>query len=115
MAGTTFAGGFTVTVVLYGTRFCPYCIAARALLRARNIDYQDIAVDGDLQLRDAVMARSGQSTVPQIWVGGVHVGGFTELRQINASGELDTLLAKAPANGEQLKPDAPPITGLESQ
>jgi len=104
-----------VTVVLYGTRFCPYCIAARALLRARNIDYQDIAVDGDLQLRDAVMARSGQSTVPQIWVGGVHVGGFTELRQINASGELDTLLAKAPANGEQLKPDAPPITGLESQ
>ncbi len=104
-----------MSVVLYGTRFCPYCIAARALLRARNIAYQDIAVDGDPQLRDAVLARSGQSTVPQIWVGDVHVGGFTELRQINASGELDTLLAKIPANCEQREPNAPPITGLESQ
>ncbi len=104
-----------MSVVLYGTRFCPYCIAARALLRARNIAYQDIAVDGDPQLRDAVMARSGQSTVPQIWVGDVHVGGFTELRQIHVSGELDTLLATALANSGQRESDALPVTGLDSQ
>ncbi len=104
-----------MSVVLYGTRFCPYCIAARALLRARNITYQDIAVDGDAQLREAVMARSGQPTVPQIWVGDVHVGGFTELRQLNASGELDTLLATALASCEQREQHASPITGFESQ
>lgn len=102
-------------VVLYGTRFCPYCIAARALLRARNIPYEDIPVDGNSQLREEVRGRSGQDTVPQIWVGDVHVGGFTELRQINASGELETLLANAQAatNVDGREPDARPITGIE--
>lgn len=76
-------------ILLYGTRFCPYCVAARRLLSARGIDYQDIAVDRDPELRARVMAKSGRHTVPQIWFGSDHIGGFTELRDLERQGTLD--------------------------
>ena len=76
-------------ILLYGTRFCPYCVAARRLLSARGIDYQDISVDRDPELRARVMAKSGRHTVPQIWFGSDHIGGFTELRELERQGTLD--------------------------
>ena len=79
-------------VVLYGTRFCPFCTAARRLLTAKGINYEDIPLDDDAQLRAEIMARSARNTVPQIWVGEVHVGGYTDLRQLEISGKLEQLV-----------------------
>ncbi|MEO0438058.1 MAG: glutaredoxin 3 [Pseudomonadota bacterium] len=82
-------------VTMYTTRFCPYCMAARRLLKAKGVDYDEIAVDGDRALRQKMEQISGQRTVPQIWVGEKHVGGFTDLADLDGRGELDTMLAAA--------------------
>lgn len=82
------------SVVLYGTRFCPYCIAARRLLKAKGLGFRDIPVDSDPELREAIFQRSGQHTVPQIWIGEHHVGGFTDLQALDGRGELDSLIAR---------------------
>ena len=79
-------------VTLYTTRFCPYCIAARRLLTAKGVAFEDIPVDNDPELRQAMSKRAGQRTVPQIWVGETHVGGFTELAALEERGELDPLI-----------------------
>ncbi|MEH6543979.1 MAG: glutaredoxin 3 [Porticoccaceae bacterium] len=81
-----------IAVVLYSTRFCPYCIAARRFLKAKSVEFEDIAVDGDHQLRQEISDRSGQHTVPQIWIGERHIGGFTDMQALERSGELDVLL-----------------------
>lgn len=82
-------------VVLYGTRFCPYCIAARKMLAHKGVDYEDISVDGNPSMRSELLQRSGQHTVPQIWIGETHVGGFDDLYRLERSGELDKMLAGA--------------------
>ena len=83
-------------VVLYSTRFCPYCVAARDLLQGRKISYTDIPVDGQPELRREMMERSGRHTVPQIWVGEHHVGGYDDLALLERRGRLDELLSLAP-------------------
>ncbi|MFT7288075.1 MAG: glutaredoxin 3 [Halieaceae bacterium] len=80
-------------VTLYTTRFCPYCVAAKRLLTQKGVNFEDIPVDGDAQLRRQMSQRAGQSTVPQIWVGEHHVGGFTDLAALDRRGELDELLS----------------------
>ncbi|MGB1244377.1 MAG: glutaredoxin 3 [Porticoccaceae bacterium] len=80
-------------VVLYGTRFCPFCIQARRLLNNKGIEFEDIPLDSDPQLRSAVMDRSSRHTVPQIWIGDDHLGGFTELRDLDMQGGLDSLIS----------------------
>lgn len=97
-------------VVLYGTRLCPYCVAARRLLRGKSVEFQDIAVDGDPALRRLIAERSGRTTVPQIWVGEQHIGGFTDLLSLERSGRLDALLAKA---GAVAGSDAEQVNGKE--
>ena len=79
-------------VVLYGTRFCPFCTAARRLLTAKGINFQDIPLDDDASLRAEIMERSARNTVPQIWVGDVHIGGYTDLRQFEVDGRLQQLV-----------------------
>ncbi|MGB1807486.1 MAG: glutaredoxin 3 [Porticoccaceae bacterium] len=80
-------------VVLYGTRFCPFCIQARRLLNNKGIEFEDIPLDSDPQLRSAIMDRSSRHTVPQIWIGDDHLGGFTELRDLDMQGGLDSLIS----------------------
>jgi glutaredoxin 3 len=80
-------------VTVYGTKFCPYCIAARQLLDAKNVAYQYTAVDNNPDLRENILKRSGQRTVPQIWIGEQHIGGFTDLRKLALNGDLDRLLS----------------------
>lgn len=80
-------------VRLYGTRFCPYCVAARRLLKGLEIPFDDIPLDGEPQLRREVMAASGGHTVPQIWVGNHYVGGYTELAALHQSSGLLPLVA----------------------
>lgn len=81
------------SVTMYTTRFCPYCVAARRLLTAKGVEFEDIAVDGDPELRRKMTERARQRTVPQIWIGETHVGGFTDLADLDRRGELDRMLA----------------------
>ena len=78
--------------MLYTTRFCPYCIRARSLLDSKAVAYRDIGVDHDQQLRREMMERSGRTTVPQIWIGEQHIGGFDDLNLLERQGRLDELL-----------------------
>lgn len=79
-------------VVMYSTRFCPFCMRARALLQHKNVRYRDIAVDGKPDLRRVMAEKSGRHTVPQIWIGETHIGGCDELMQLERDGQLDRLL-----------------------
>ena len=79
-------------VVMYSSGYCPYCIRARMLLDAKQVPYQDISVDREPALRTKMQALSGRTSVPQIWVGELHVGGFTDLLALESNGELDELL-----------------------
>lgn len=80
-------------ITMYSTQFCPYCVRAKQLLASKNLVYTEIRVDQDPQQRQVMMERSGRRTVPQIWVGETHVGGFDDLWRLNQSGKLDNLLA----------------------
>lgn len=79
-------------ITMYSTRFCPYCIRARFLLDSKNVDYTDIGVDARPELRREMMEKSGRHTVPQIWIGERHVGGYDDLARLEQRGELDELL-----------------------
>ncbi|MGH8687455.1 MAG: glutaredoxin 3 [Burkholderiales bacterium] len=80
-------------VVMYLTAACPYCQAAERLLAKKGIaDFERVRVDLEPARRAEMRARSGQTTVPQIWIGGRHVGGCDELYALERAGELDSLL-----------------------
>jgi glutaredoxin 3 len=80
---------------MYTTRFCPFCMRARDMLDEKGVPYNDIAVDSQPQLRQEMMERSGRHTVPQIWIGEQHVGGFDDLWALDRQGRLDELLETA--------------------
>ncbi len=80
-------------VTLYSTASCPFCVQAKRLLTAKGVTPREIRVDLDPGQRREMMARSGRHTVPQIWIGERHVGGFTDLWALERNGELDALLA----------------------
>ena len=84
-------------VTIYTTQFCPYCVRAKMLLTSKAVDFKEIPVDHDAQQRQVMMTRSGQHTVPQIWIGEEHVGGCDELFALERAGELDSKLG---ANNE---------------
>lgn len=80
-------------VVMYSTAVCPYCDRARNLLARKGVSVQEIKVDEDPAQRDLMLQRSGgRRTVPQIFVGERHVGGFDDLAALDRAGELDKLL-----------------------
>ena len=83
----------SASVVIYTTRFCPYCIHAKRLLDGKGVAYREIRVDFKPGLRREMMARSGRRTVPQIWIGDTHVGGCDDLVALERNGRLDGLLA----------------------
>ena len=82
-------------VKMYTTRFCPYCMRARMLLESKGVAFTDIAVDADPELRREMMQLSGRHTVPQIWIGDQHVGGFDDMAALDRQGKLDELLNQA--------------------
>ena len=83
-------------VVIYTTMFCPYCHSAKALLARKGVAFDEIKVDGDRAARQAMSARAGgRSSVPQIFVGGRHIGGCDDLHLLDEAGELDSMLAPA--------------------
>lgn len=83
-------------VLMYSTATCPYCRFADRLLERKGVqDIERVRVDLEPARRAEMMRRSGQRTVPQIWIGGRHVGGFDDLNALDEAGELDALLASA--------------------
>ncbi|HCB38006.1 MAG TPA: glutaredoxin 3 [Acidimicrobiaceae bacterium] len=81
-------------VTIYTTSWCPYCHAAKALLTKKGVAFEEIGVDGKPELRQAMTAKAGgRTSVPQIFIGGSHVGGSDDLHALDAQGKLDTLLA----------------------
>jgi len=82
-------------VIMYSTRFCPYCVRARGLLDGKGVDYTDVGVDEQPQQRLEMMQRSGRRTVPQIWIGDQHIGGFDDILRLEQQGRLDELLKLA--------------------
>jgi glutaredoxin 3 len=84
----------TTEIVIYSTGWCPYCERARALLERKGLAYHEIKVDEDPSERQAMLVRSGgRRTVPQIFIGERHVGGYAELYALDKAGELDELTA----------------------
>ena len=80
-------------VKLYGNTACAYCGAARMLLTKKAVDFEDIVITDDPVKRKEMQDKSGAHSVPQIFIGNIHVGGFDELCALDKSGELDKLLA----------------------
>ena len=79
-------------VTMYTTRFCPYCMRARSLLKKKNIEYNEIRVDGDNSLWEKMEKLSNRNTVPQIFINDQPVGGYDDIAALDRNNELDTLL-----------------------
>lgn len=81
-------------VSMYCTAVCPYCVMAERLLKSKGVDdIHKIRVDLDPKQRVEMMERTGRRTVPQIYIGDMHVGGFDDLSVLDRSGKLEGLLA----------------------
>jgi glutaredoxin 3 len=82
-------------VEIYTTAFCPFCIQAKSLLRNKGIDFHEIDVTGNPELRAKMTEQAGgRYTVPEIFINGEIIGGYDELRALEEEGELDGLLAR---------------------
>lgn len=82
------------TITMYATAVCPYCVHAERLLKARGVaEITKVRVDLEPGLREVMVAKTGRRTVPQIYIGAVHVGGYDDLVALDRAGELVPLLA----------------------
>lgn len=82
-------------VRMYSSGFCPYCVMAKRLLSGKGVNFQEILVDEEQGRREEMMRITGRRTVPQIFVGETHVGGFDDLAALDRAGRLDPLLHDA--------------------
>ncbi|MBO3278263.1 glutaredoxin 3 [Pseudomonas schmalbachii] len=80
-------------VLIYTTQWCPFCIRAKSLLEQKGVAYEEIPVDGNPALRAEMAGKAGRTSVPQIWIGDIHVGGCDDLYALERAGKLDTLLS----------------------
>ena len=81
-------------VLMYSTRVCPYCVMAEKLLQKKGVtQLEKILIDADPAQRETMMTRTGRRTVPQIYIGDHHVGGYDDLAALDRAGKLDALLA----------------------
>lgn len=90
-------------VIVYTTDYCPYCVRAKQLLGKKKAPFTEINVENRQDLRSWLVQASGQRTVPQVFINGRSVGGFSDIAELDRRGELDRLLAEAPA------PDLPSL------
>ena len=84
----------TAHVLMYSTGVCPYCLMAERLLKAKGVDnIEKIRIDLDPAKRDEMMQKTQRRTVPQIYIGDTHVGGFDDLSALDRAGKLLPLLS----------------------
>src|SRR5713226_7412045 len=87
-----------IPIEIYTTRYCPYCHAAKRLLSRKGVEFTEIDVSGDPKERSDMVARAnGRMTVPQIFIGSTHVGGYDDLSALDRAGKLDALLGRGDA------------------
>lgn len=80
-------------ITIYTTTYCPYCVKAKDLLNRKGAKYEEINVENEPELREALVQKAGgRKTVPQIFIGDYHVGGCDDLYALDQKGELDKLL-----------------------
>jgi len=82
-------------ILIYTTTICPYCIMAKRLLDKKGVYYTEINVETQAGLREEMMRKTKRRTVPQIYIGDLHVGGFDDLHALEHQKKLDTLLGLA--------------------
>lgn len=82
------------TATIYSSAICPYCVAAKNFLRSKGIAYDEVRIDLDPVRREEMLAKARRTSVPQIFVGDVHVGGFDDLVAADRSGRLAELLGE---------------------
>jgi len=87
------------SVTVYTTDYCPYCVRAKALLAKKGVAFAEVSAEAREDLRAWLVKASGQRTVPQVFINGRAVGGFTDLCDLDRRGELDRLLASSPPEG----------------
>jgi glutaredoxin 3 len=80
---------------MYSSPFCGYCAAAKRLLESKGIEYDEIDILFSPDKRSEMIERSGRNTVPQIFIGDTHVGGYDDLNALEQQGQLDKLLESA--------------------
>ncbi len=79
-------------VIVYTRDYCAFCRHAKALLNSKGVDFEEIDISQDEALQEKIWQSSGRKTVPQIFVDGRPLGGFEEIRELDARGELDKIL-----------------------
>ena len=79
-------------VVIYSSDWCPYCMRAKQLLARKGVNFDEIKVDGQPEVRAEMTRKARQTSVPQIWIGDTHVGGCDDLYALERAGKLDALL-----------------------
>jgi glutaredoxin 3 len=82
----------TPNIIIYSGNRCTYCNAAKRMLDNKGVEYIEINIDEDPAKREEMMERSKRQTVPQIFIGETHVGGFDDMAELNSEGKLDDLL-----------------------
>ena len=80
-------------VLMYSTGVCPFCLMAERLLKSKGAEIEKVRVDLEPARRDEMIERTGRRTVPQIYVGARHIGGYDELAALDRAGGLDSLLS----------------------
>ncbi|NLC99836.1 MAG: glutaredoxin 3 [Gammaproteobacteria bacterium] len=80
-------------VIIYSSDWCPFCTRAKTLLSNKGVKFEEIRVDGKADVRAKMAEKAGRTSVPQIWIDELHVGGCDELFALERGGKLDALLA----------------------
>ena len=80
-------------ITVYYAPFCPYCGWAKQLLKSKNVEFNMVNVNDATEIRQEMEQRSGRTSVPQIFVGETHVGGYDDMAEMDDKGELDSLIA----------------------
>ena len=95
---------YNASVVIYTTRYCGYCHAAKRLLDGLDVAYREIPADDRADLRNWLIDASQQHTVPQVFINGVPIGGYSELAALERSGKLPEWLAQTPPDDAEELP-----------
>ena len=87
----------TPPITMYSTAICPYCVAAKNFLKSKGLSWTEVRVDTDPAERARMLERARRTSVPQIFIGETHVGGYDDMMALHRAGKLDPLLAGEPA------------------
>ena len=79
-------------IVMYSRAACPFCVAARNMFKSKNVNWTEVSLDAESDKRAEMISRTGRKTVPQIFIGDFHVGGFDDLDALEQSGDLERIL-----------------------